>query len=84
MSEIKTGGPAFPHEVEFSNPTYGETWRHKHGGMTLRDYIAAKAMQGLTNNISGDIYSSAHISGLATVAYAIADAMIAEREKGGA
>jgi len=33
MSEIDTGGPAFPY------PDYAEQ------GMTLRDYFAAKAMQ---------------------------------------
>lgn len=38
MSKEKNGGPAFPHPI---NPTdFGR-------GMTLRDYFAAKAMQGL-------------------------------------
>jgi hypothetical protein len=36
MSEIKTGGPAFP--------GYGEP------GMTLRDYFAAKAITGICND----------------------------------
>jgi hypothetical protein len=35
MSEIDTGGPAFPY------PVYAEQ------GMTLRDYFAAKAMQAI-------------------------------------
>ena len=38
MSEIETGGPAFPSE---GGP--GHLWNAK--GMTLRDYFAAKAMQ---------------------------------------
>ena len=34
MNEIKTGGPAFPHENHHG---------HKIAGMTLRDYFAAHA-----------------------------------------
>ncbi len=40
MSEINTGGYAFPHDMtHLHNPVTA--------GMTLRDYFAAKAMQGL-------------------------------------
>lgn len=39
MSNTITGGPAFPNEVAMN------TWQR--GGMTLRDYFAAKAMQAL-------------------------------------
>ncbi len=40
MSEVKTGGPAFPTGTGATpyNP-----------GMTLRDYFAAKAMQAMVN-----------------------------------
>ena len=37
MSNTNTGGPAFPRPGDFQPQT----------GMTLRDYFAAKAMQGL-------------------------------------
>lgn len=59
-----TGGQAFP-------KTLGE-----YNGMTLRDYFAAKAMQGLLAN-SGELrpeYTSEY-------AYKIADAMIAARDE---
>jgi len=46
-------------------------------GMFLRDYFAAKAMQGLlTAELVGD-YSNEHV---ADIAYRIADAMIEARE----
>ena len=69
MSNINDGGPAFPHEFKFGD---GTAERHK--GMTLRDYFAAKAMQGLIGN--GDWLRDA-----AAEAYAIADAMLAARNK---
>ena len=39
MSNIETGGPAFPTEHTDTSGLFD--------GMTLRDYFAAKAMQGL-------------------------------------
>jgi hypothetical protein len=48
-------------------------------GMTLRDYFAAQAMQGLlTAEIVGE-YSNEHV---ANIAYQIADAMMKERTDG--
>jgi hypothetical protein len=44
------------------------------GGMSLRDYFAAKAMQGL---LASDVY--APMDSFATRAYAIADAMLKAR-----
>lgn len=57
-------------------------WMVKTGGyakdMTLRDYFAAKAMQGLlTAELVGE-YSNEHV---ADIAYVIADAMLKERNK---
>jgi hypothetical protein len=43
-------------------------------GMTLRDYFAAKAMQALIDN-------DGLFSEIPTQAYALADAMLAAREK---
>ena len=50
MSEIKTGGPAFPLEDGV------------HRGMTLRDYFAAKAMQALIDYEEGTIQKDAEIA----------------------
>lgn len=56
------------------------------GGMTLRDYFAAKAMQGF---LSGHIAHHGHEShwpygALASEAYELADAMLKAREGGAA
>lgn len=75
------GGPAFPLQIHASpNSEIQE-------GMTLRDYFAAKAMQGLL--AAGDKWSwrdtdeePAPVS-VATTAYELADAMLNERAKNG-
>lgn len=60
-------GPAFP--------TEGGLTRPRSDGMTLRDYFAAKAMQGLiTNRYGGPDVTAA-------VAYAQADAMLKARKQ---
>lgn len=47
------------------------------GGMTLRDYFAAKAMQSLVQCAQGKHSSIA----VATSSFMMADAMMAERDK---
>jgi hypothetical protein len=49
-----------------------------HDGMTLRDYFAAKAMQSMN---SREDYVDAPADAIALDAYALADAMLAAREK---
>lgn len=69
-----TGGPAFPipglqHDEEFN-------------GMSLRDYFAAKAMQGqLCAQANPDFGIWKDFEALAEEAYRISDAMLKEREK---
>jgi len=85
MAEIKTGGPAFPFEGGDNNGIEPSV------GMTLRDYIAAKALQGFLSSryVSDFIKEVGNFStdsdvrrNLATNAYLYADAMIAAREGG--
>lgn len=68
-----TGGPAFPHEYK-----YGDGTAKRFYGMDLRDYLAAKAMQGML------AYSHLHPlsmeDGCARDAYAMADAMLKARQ----
>jgi len=59
--------PAFPQFVLSNGGAYVE------GGMTLRDYFAAKAMQALIDN-------DGLFSEIPTQAYALADAMLKARE----
>ena len=60
-------------------------WTHDNvtcTGMTLRDYFAAKAMQGIVSQ-DGDLCDANYgePSGIAYAAYHLADAMLAAREK---
>jgi len=66
-----------------------ESWMSKHGGyangMTLRDYFAAKAMQGLIAGADDEIREYLDnlddpMTNLATAAYLMADAMLKARE----
>ena len=69
---IKNGGPAFPFREQD-----GEGGYQRFPGMSLRDYFAAAAMQGMLASPDGD----GHIERYAVGAYQIADAMLAARER---
>jgi hypothetical protein len=71
-----TGGPAFPHTVEYKGADCGGVVPH--GGMTLRDYFAAKAMEALILEVADWKYMPNEI---ANFAYAQADAMLKARKK---
>ncbi|WP_208456725.1 hypothetical protein [Burkholderia gladioli] len=70
-SKPADGGPAFPCMHEGST-------RSDTPGMTLRDYFAAKAMQGLL--YANSVYSTSSYSDeLSERAYQIADSMLKAR-----
>lgn len=81
------GGPAFPLAVDIN-----ALWQ-KNDGMNLRDYFAAAALTGILADPQKTIQvealsrkqdDDAFISKTnAALAYCYADAMIAERDKGG-
>jgi len=73
MSKINTGGPAFPYAFP-DKP--GDDFNVAFG-MTLRDYFAAKVMQGLLLDDNGDFSDR---NWMAEKAYAFADAMLKARE----
>lgn len=73
MSRINTGGPAFPYEYFDKQLNQARVM----AGMTLRDYFAAKAMQGLLLDDNGDFSDR---NWMAEKAYAFADAMLKARE----
>lgn len=81
-TERDTGGPAFPIQSVSQNQSTGETVTHQayESGMTLRDYFAAKAMQGLIAQSMGTALGS-DPKFAAEYAYATADAMLAARIK---
>ena len=67
MSDINTGGPAFP-TATLAQKT--------EGGMTLRDYFAAKAMQGFLVTVKVGCPDDL----IATDAYNLADEMMKARK----
>jgi hypothetical protein len=69
MSKKQDGGPAFPAEHGLSK-----------SGMSLRDWFAGQALVGLAREISDDITVHRR-NGIASDAYELADAMLAERSK---
>ena len=80
----KTGGPAYPATISV-NHTSGELGPYQFGdgdfktpGMTLRDYFAAKAMQGY---ISIGTESLSNRANIAQMSYDMADAMLAARKE---
>lgn len=75
-NNINDGGPAFP-VVDYKQPAgVGAHVMTIMGGMTLRDYFAAKAMQGLLSHNSNGNASDKNI---AEWAYSQADAMLRAR-----
>lgn len=77
MSDM-TGGSAFPQNTSYIAPN-GATGNYgPQGGMTLRDYFAAKAMEGL---LSTEYYRGMPHRFVAEEAYRAADEMLIERNK---
>ena len=75
------GGPAFPKQPH--RLTNGML-EGNNEGMTLRDYFAAKAMQGFcVCTVDDNPIAEWNFSYFAEYAYKAADAMLAEREKNG-
>jgi hypothetical protein len=68
-ADTNTGGPAFP--------TTEVAMMRSLQGMTLRDYFAAKAMQGILVGIECDPATVPHV---AESAYILADAMLKARQ----
>lgn len=71
MAKIEDGGPAFPFEYD------GALGHCAEPGMSLRDWFAGMAMQGMYANNAGNY----NFVGVATAAYFTADAMIKERNR---
>ena len=70
MSNTNTGGPAYPAPTTKPLENY-------YPGMTLRDYFAAKAMQGFCAGAeAGD-----DVGEIPSLSYMVADAMLAQRNK---
>lgn len=93
VTQKSTGGPAFPRSIGHGSiiDTRGDEHAidvRPQAGMTLRDYFAGQALVGIATRFDADAkrrYLTAHADGReAKIAYLLADAMLAERTKGGA
>jgi hypothetical protein len=73
MSNTNTGGPAFPIERIML-----DCGLQSFPGMTLRDYFAAKAMQGIISTNTSFLHNPEQ---LAKKAFEFADAMLKAREQ---
>ena len=69
--DFPSNPPAFPNEVGY---------KHQQGGMTLRDYFAAKAMQSFLDEV-GSESDQRFYKDIAIGAYQVADAMLRAREQ---
>ena len=74
MTNKQTGGPAFP---------YGDLTNGGDNGMTLRDYFAAKAMQGFVMDDVLCLEAATEpewYENIAEASYKMADAMLKARD----
>ena len=75
MSTLNNGGPAFPSKKRIYRAGYPTDDFEPVGGMSIRDYFAAKAVQGMMAGNWNTNYDD-----WAKHAYRLADAMIKARE----
>lgn len=81
----KTGGPAFPvadFDMQTFQPKNIEEHKRLLSGMSLRDYFAAKALQGYLASCASDFEPVEFATAIARDAYFLADAMLAARSEG--
>jgi hypothetical protein len=87
MTHTNDGGPAFPFEFHNQTSRHQESFfdgraavapngSEQYGGMSLRDYFAAKALGHVMQFVD-----TATPSTIARLSYEIADSMLAERTK---
>ena len=76
MTNHQLNEPAFP--------IRGGLHEHQFIGASLRDYFAAKAMQGFVSSYPEGLLTSGFAADIADDAYAMADAMLKARAEGGA
>lgn len=77
------GRPAFPKSVSKIENHTGYEYSDNQDGMSLRDWFAGKAMQGIMSNSNYRtwVMSKEDMALISECAYEQSDAMLAEREK---
>ena len=79
MTTPKDGGPAFPTEYVAQN-MYGDTAPAYDHGMSLRDWFAGQAINGIVSN-AGITNGKWDALAAGEIAYRIADAMLKARDQ---
>lgn len=78
MTHKHNGGPAFPLPCD-DHRDFHAVFESGYGGISIRDYFAAKALEGICASGPGVEWTDLRI---AREAYALADAMLAAKEVG--
>lgn len=78
MDKIDNGGSAFPIDSYMLNPNATEKEIKEAQGMSLRDYFAAAALQGM---LAGRNINALDCTFYAESCYEYADAMLVERKE---
>lgn len=75
------GGPAFPEIRIRGGDNYNQPMKLYYGGMTLRDYFAAKSISAVLapNPVTGQFALVSEFDACASTAYKMADAMLKAR-----
>lgn len=74
MKALKDGGPAFPVTTNCGSA-------YPLPGMTMRDYFAAAAVQGILASTEASQAHKIQVKNLAEGCYIIADALLSQRAK---
>lgn len=78
----KDGGTAFPYAYSIERSDGISESHFSEGGMTLRDYFAARAINGLISNVNTNGETLVKLlPDMALVSYAVADAMLKARDQ---
>jgi hypothetical protein len=75
--------PAFPVSLAMNEGHQDGPGTWQHPGISIRDYFAAKALQGILSDVPESMYGLDWKEKIVSTSYEIADAMLAEREKNG-
>lgn len=81
--DMTDGGPAFPFTAKEKGSEGGKATRIGYPGMSLRDWFAGMALQGIISRMPGlpeKLEVDPWNSSIAKLAYALADAMLCVRE----
>ena len=81
VMSVKDGGPAFPQRAFKTDYNAALMYSDGAGGMSLRDWYAGMALQGLLASYANDRMPTKPSETVSGLSFIIADAMLAARGK---